>query len=524
MILNIKAVQDKSMGCAEVLVVTVVSWWRRYHELMFVESWGFGYQPPEEEKPSILGHRISPAGGNLLELLRKYHGVELVPHDTKKATEVLEVVRRELTAGRPVFISIDSFWCPWDIGYLKHHNMHGCLVVGLDGDETSLYCIDGYYIKDVGRLPIASFQHGCGPCATFHICGEQALDIDWREVVVKAVFRLKGNTGSDAFEAMRSFAKEIENSLKLDAEGVGFENNFWDCPLLNQILSIGRGRVQFAGALRLLSKLNGVNGLLPLAERLEKIGWQWTAVRSMLIKEQMMPDPAVTIGTVVTKIKEAAVEEERIAGALLEISREEGVISGSGDTVARPTVEKRGELIFAGLDGYFNNEGIGSSLVEKCTADLFGTKTFILAESLPPNAVWTVGEMKFRFPAAADGMKDNISCAGQVIKLPPGCYGRVMVLGCSECSNYSGWMVVHYQDGQTEEIKLGLTDWCFQPVFGETTAWRGKAAERVGGEVQTLSYEVRLYAQSYDLKQNRMIIELRLPDCPNMHIFAITLV
>jgi hypothetical protein len=522
MLLNIKALEDKSMDCAEVLVVTVVAWWGRNHELMFAESWGFHYQPPVAGEPKILGNRINSRGGNLLELLEQYHGVHLVPHDTKTAA-VLDVVRRELAAGRPVIISIDSFWCPWDIGYLKHHNMHGCLVVGLEDDETSLYCIDGYYIKDVGRLPMSSFKQGCGPCATIAVSGEEKSDADWGEIVQNAVRRL---SETDAFQEILAFAAEIESSLDLSAEGEGFENNFWDCPLIHQLLNIGRGRIQFANALRLLARRNQVNALLPLAERLEKVGWQWTTVRSMLIKEQMMPDPAVTISAVVGKIKEAVVEEESLARALLELCGR-GSVEAAASLVPKMAIQVGGEsgaIVFIDLSQHFNNHGVGSRLPNHCNADLIGTQTFILADSLPLEEIWTVGEMKFRFPRIADGVNDNISCSGQTICLPGGRYRKIIVLGCAECSNYSGRMPILYQDGVTEEIPLALTDWSFQPVFGETTAWVGKGAERVDGEVLPLSYEVHLYAQCYALKHDGVLMEIRLPDCPNLHVFAVSVV
>lgn len=142
---------------------------------------------------------------------------------------------------------------------------------------------------------------------------------------------------------------------------------------------------------------------------------------------------------------------------------------------------------------------------------------------MPGEGVLRAGDMEFWFPELADGAKDNIACSGETITAPEGRYVRIMVLGCGDEGSFSEKMVVNYQDGTVEEIYLEFSCWWLPTDYNETIACTGKLTSRLTGKVHITTHFARLYAQSYPLRYQDRIKSITLPDCPNLHIFGISL-
>lgn len=180
---------------------------------------------------------------------------------------------------------------------------------------------------------------------------------------------------------------------------------------------------------------------------------------------------------------------------------------------------------YLNIKDYFNNEGFGLSLSEKCTADITGEGTYFLFNGIPEEEVWQAGKMKFHFVnKEADGQMDNISCSGQVIEVPENCYSRIMFLGCSEFGHYSELFEVNYADGKTENIKVSFSDFYQAPVFNEKIAWSGQAAHRKDGNARLHNFNARIFAAQYPIDKSGKLTAVKLPQRRNIHIFAITLI
>ena len=108
----------------------------------------------------------------MIRNLETYHGIKLTHHNTKTASEVLDIAKIELEQNRPVIMYLSSFWNPWDSNYQQVAFHHFCLLVGLDSEGKGLYCVDPYHSKENIFLPMDNFVNGCGPCMTFSITDE----------------------------------------------------------------------------------------------------------------------------------------------------------------------------------------------------------------------------------------------------------------------------------------------------------------------------------------------------------------
>lgn len=177
------------------------------------------------------------------------------------------------------------------------------------------------------------------------------------------------------------------------------------------------------------------------------------------------------------------------------------------------------EVIHLNIEKYMNNKGISSTLTSR-GANLTGGGMSYFFESKLEESI----NNKFNFRNFRnDNLNDNISCLGQTIVIPKGIYKKFALAGCAEWGNYRDKIKVNYQDGSSEEITIGFTDWVSPPVYDETILLEGKMMDNVKGEnIINNSYIARIFSKTYNL-DNKLIDNIVLPDCPNIHIFAISL-
>ena len=174
------------------------------------------------------------------------------------------------------------------------------------------------------------------------------------------------------------------------------------------------------------------------------------------------------------------------------------------------------------LSEYFNNIGFGVTdrkLINK--ADFTGTGQFFIPEKFPWHKIYHVGNMSFKLAHIGENNADNISCMGQNILISNGLFSKLFILGCCEYGFFEGTFKIIYSNGDTVDLYVYFSDWTFAPSNGEYIAWEGFKSEN-----QNFDYsgKVKIFAREYDILQNQQeISSIVLPDCPNMHIFAITL-
>ncbi|MBN2353518.1 MAG: hypothetical protein JXD23_13175 [Spirochaetales bacterium] len=526
--LSIKPVHYEFLSCLEDSIIAVAEWAHYRYELIFCEDWYFDFNPGPDRP---LGDSLPVFRNDVVGKLDAYHGIKTL-YGKASPAEILDVVESELKDNRPIMVSIDSYLCPWDWNYLKTHFHHYYLITGSDDDGNYSYC--DRFFKASGTMTKENLIQGyLNDYRTFRFEGGERIHVRWGEILANSVNRLMNGAGNgNAFGAMRDFAESVEGSTDIQKEIEGHEDFLFIAPLIKNLEDIAYGRRRFAKLLDYFGAETDVEGFRETSAGLIKAASQWANIRAILIKAAFSRDVSLK-NKAANKIRDVAVLEEDIAGRVRRMYQDKADASGSfsnrqvvSHEATEGDVAAVGRKIrFVDLSPYLNNKAFGATVSMDCPADLMGTGTYFLKENFPDHEhrIWTVKDMAFQVPWLYGNGNDNIACSGQEISIDDDVFRNIMILGCADWGNYVERFLIRYDDGRTEEIPVRITDYLYEPVYGETIAWEGKAVEKINDRVQLRGRKVYISAQNHEIAAEGRIRYLRLPDVPGIHIFAISL-
>jgi hypothetical protein len=147
---NINPITNQYFSCIQIAIATYASYQKRDYEMMFAESWGFGYH--KDDYP--FGASLNPGHQNRIGLLlEKFHGIQdkYVPYSDKKS---LLQLFESILPNSPVILCCDVFNCPWNISYKRNHINHSIIITGIDKTTKNLYVLDPYITKDENIIDI----------------------------------------------------------------------------------------------------------------------------------------------------------------------------------------------------------------------------------------------------------------------------------------------------------------------------------------------------------------------------------
>lgn len=132
--------------------------------------------------------------------------------------------------------------------------------------------------------------------------------------------------------------------------------------------------------------------------------------------------------------------------------------------------------------------------------------------------------IKFHVPNITKISLDNLTCNGQIISVEKDQYNCFMLLGCSEQNSFTDEVEIYYSDGSNEKVIISLSNWYLPPQFEDCIAWQGNIVEKVDGSSILSTHLYQIFASKYRMNlDNKHIISIKLPECLNMHLFAISL-
>lgn len=186
------------------------------------------------------------------------------------------------------------------------------------------------------------------------------------------------------------------------------------------------------------------------------------------------------------------------------------------------SINKAFEYTFIDLSNYFNNNAFHSTESKDCSADFTGTGHYFLSHNAPSGQTVSLKKIKFIFPEVTDNNFNNVSCENQVIHVPVGEYKGILLMGSSEWGSFIEQISVQYVDGSSDNIQVNFSDWASKtPMYDEIPMWGGKIYNKYEGI--TYNDDFNLFAIERSIPEKKEVISITLPDCPNMHIFAVTL-
>lgn len=323
--LDIKPDHKSWRTCYEDIVVTVLNWLGRGHELMYLESWQFSFMTNTEVSISIgqrLNYDLLTEEEKVLSLIKRFYGVDLKVHLQKDMDETIAAIGRELQLKKPVIIGIDSYWIPWDSAFQIVHWNHAILIVGIDEEKQQVHCTDPFYSIEHCVMSYESIQNGIQNYVTFEIDDNYDTNFDWRESFKNIVLKDKNpENDKNIFKEIRSLANAIENSLDVAKETEGYKDA-GTIPLNQSLREIAFGRYKFAKLVEYLAKRYQISELFLLSNKIKLMGVKWDEIREEMFKV-LASSTYIPIDEIVVKIQEAANYEESIAHQLFSLGKSE---------------------------------------------------------------------------------------------------------------------------------------------------------------------------------------------------------
>lgn len=519
--LDIVPLHDSNRNCFDDSIVTVSCWWGRSCELLFSEAWSFRFDTRGESPFGLMGSRINADPFNTFHTLEKYNGIVPKLVTPKGIHEMLGIIEYELSLHRPVVVAFDSFWSSWDGGYGKYHANHVLIISGIDTANQCVYCVDAFNLKPSCLLSMEQLKNGFDEALiTFTLKENFRRDFCWRDIIKSALDKVYStHSGINSFNAVRSFADsvcQINLSEELPPDLI-----MWSRPLYNGLKSTIDTRIQFIAVLKRLYENYNVKGLPYSIRELEEAASKWTLVFSLLIKGCHKPHSDKLLKKVSHYLKEIADKEESAAANLKALLNygPEAALNPIRHSESIDYAQKSAEILCLDLKRHFNNRGFEFSVPEQPLPDFTGLNEYFLKDGLPSDRLWDVKNMRFDMSCLYGSSFDNLSCSQQCLTPPAAVYSALMILGCSEWGNYYENIIINYRDGFRESFSAYFSDWSEKCGSSqETVVWKGTA-------LKTGNYKgcANLYAQAFCLTHKETIQSIIFPNCPNIHIFAVSL-
>lgn len=523
-ILNIKQVNYPFMWCYEKAVATIASYIKRNYEMSFCELWKFDFNPNQQSFEAI-GDKIliKLESQRIQNLLKEYHGIEF-KNLTVDNNEVCNIAYNEIGKGNVILTEMKTPHFLWDENKseVKGGYTTLLLVTGFSNQNESFSCID-LHNNRCGEIEKDLFLNSCNNCTIYDVVGEDISNLSYKyklQDIINTFY--KSNYYDNSIAAMYDLANIVENSLDIKSEVNGIDV-FNHSQLISNFDLLMRTRGLFSLTVKFIAEKYQVNPLIDIYKKFNVASNLWSMASKVCIKAYYSGKDIRNI--VSEKIREAADIELDIMNEMSDILNNKRITSDSMKTTIHSclnqTVTTEDKVIYLDLKNFFNNKGFSiNNETNGNIANFTGLGEYFINDNIPNVEYWKTGNMRFKVPVFSECNNDNILCEGQVIEVPRVIYNTISFLECSDWGNFTGNLTINFDDNDCENIVLKFSDWygSGENYYQEEIAWIG---ENIDCKLER--NKSRIYASSYEIKSKKPIRYITLPNCPNMHIFAISL-
>lgn len=526
---SIELLTNQGKNCREDVIATAVQFLGHDYRLLFSDAWGFDMLPRRGE--DTLGDRILVDWGDIYEMSAKFCGVRIEHIDFDTAEEAHSAIVKQIQSDGIAGFLIDAHWCPWmDFFQMEGVHVMGHTVLSYDVlKKNELLCLDCLPAHYGVKIPYEYFLKGStGKTIQFIKDESECKEVSSKEIIKNALHKVyhKGAYGN-TFEAIRAFSKEFPNIVFEDeCQGYG-KNDFWNSKLFIKILNLANGRKQVGRVLKELAERENNEAIGTIGDQLIYIGGKWLGIRGCLIKARLAGLNQVWLKRIIGSLEEIANYEENIASQLEEIIQSDGNVKDNKQISLEENafVNKQilaEKVIKVELDGLFNSKGFDDIVSLESDADITGTGDYLLLENLSENTCIEADGLIYKLSVGHEKKFDNISCGSQVLPLKIENPSMIGFLACAEWGDFYDKMEVLYEDGSIQELYFQLDDWCVRPKEENTFYINVKSVSTSNGELSVDSEPRYICAITRRLKCGNTVKKIRFPNCPNIHIFALS--
>lgn len=516
--------RDTSSFCFDDCIATYAEYVNRDYELMYMDVLKNGFELDKRNKSSI-GSKII-FDDCILENLKKYAGLEVVAYN-EETSVASQSIKKHINNKIPILVEVKGFHCPWDWRYhVVENGSHMILIIDWLPKEKKFICLDPYYDKKDAILSEEEFNEAY---ISYNIINK--LAINNFDVLDLFCEKLKEAKSKKWLGSMKILTAHIQNSFDINSEIIQYcdknslsIDQMQDNIELNVVLkSIVHNRVRFCALLNFFNKYYDIYRLKDVVCEMEFIVQKWDMMRLMFLKK-VFSTKEYDIGKYISKkMSEIISDEEEIISRTISIIKGNLEYGNRNDKDFSVKNDKNNVIVKClNINKHMNNIGIGDEIIRN--ADLNCNGEYFISESISQDYELKNVGMKFKLNYSTGLDMDNISCAKQLIEIREEICYSVMILGCSEYGNCIDEIEINYCDGLHQKMKFTLNDWVpnyNEIIDNDTSIVLEKVDTNANGIVigkeKAYLYAIRLPCC------NKGIDTIQLPECANMHIFAISL-
>lgn len=512
--LDIKPISDPILNCVDNALISVVSWYGRRYEMIYSDTWSFDFIDAVDNE--TIGSRLFSGNRTTIDFIKDYCNVNAIQHSMNDINDFFNIIISELNNNKPVLMRAGSKNYP-----------RALLVVGFNEKEKGIYYLEPAISTDTEPFYFDTdkFNTIREQYLTFNVEDYKGFNIDSEGFMNHLENTALNLLNSDMFNKIKKFSGALKN-IDLIVKEFKQSDDANDMRLVEEPHVIGIGRKKFAYFIEHFSNKFNTPGLLQISNSLTEVGDKWEIVRALLTKMLFITNKQDVADIIVNKVSSLAEEEEKIASELLDLCIKGNLkankininknMSNCNDTKNLSI----NNYYYVDLSTIFNNKGFGS--IDEA-ADFDNNNYFFLRNGLPDDSRIDIDKISFKVKNCINEM-DNVFCLNQTVTVQKRTYSSIMLLGCTENGNYTGELEIIYDDNSTQIIPVRFTDWWSSfPIYNEKIAWSGNCARLKDGEFSAMPNNVSLFAQIFKVDNNKKICKIKLPESPNIHIFAITL-
>ncbi len=529
-LLPIEMYKIAGMKCFDMAQAMASLYYNRNYELMFLDCWNFEYNESQPLQEDIIGKYISQGKCNINENLLKFHGIETIEVKSIEKKQIFNYIMDKLHSNMPVFLWYDQYYMPWtkEIRRQELLRYNGyIMIIGYDISQQFFYCIDIHGTQKREILPWKDFMDFVYTQQSINCYIYMKRPINCEINVEYYLSHLKEqveDTKKDyfnLFQQMHNAAAEIKQQFNFEQEikyTIEFINKQLTAPtqvpMVTALIDVARMRSLYALSLTYIGKKVNDTEFIDFANQFRLLYAEWQMLVSILIKAFYKKDFKDLQNKIADGIVKIAREEEKVYYKMVHKDKDIK-LPLKKENSNKSNINKT--YVYCDLKEYINNCGFKTKYLERQQADFDGLGNyFICCENLKEISLKNI-----RYKLNID-IYDNIKCKAQTILVEKALYKEIGILGACDSGGFFGKLEIFYDDKHKEEQIFGLGEWRFEKCeFGEQVIWVGD--RYYFGNVND---EEKGYLFSYIIKlhSNRQIEQIKLPDCPNMHIFGITLI
>lgn len=498
-------------NCFENSMYTMLNYYKREYQLLFGNVYTIKIVNSLDNYSNLTGV-IEDKSKDIYNDIQKYYGA--LVNDVKFDRVIdSERILNELCDNKPMVVWVDTYYCHHlKKQFNKYHNRHA--FVAYLYKDNQVYFVDPNIGSRVFTMEKEEFLKALDIICIFELNNlkeinyknhlRDSIEYIRQEYDVNSILLLK-----DIFDLPELILKEFSN----------YSVNEYDIvPFIIKLSNIGGRRNLYATYLEYISNKVKCYDVRKISDDLRYCASKWCLLRSLLLKHVMKVDLNENITIMLkSKVNEIYDIEEKCLKELVDVTREKSPITYGNDCI----IDKRKikQYIYLDMKNYYNNKGLVRN--ETLYADLTLRGQFFCDKNIPFKKIITNNYMSFKFPDLAL-QYDNIICRAQEINIPEDFYAGIMFLGCSENGCFWEYGNIIDRNSNKIELKMAFTSWIKdKPIYNDMIFSSYYSYDKYD-QKKSLSKR-NIYAICCELDDKKLYQKLILPNCDNMHIFAITL-